>query len=1269
MKKIKVLCQLLLLLIAGVILTNCEEDVAPISVTSVTLNSTSMTLVEGDSQKLTATISPSNAENKMVLWISSDSSIATVEDGIVTAVKPGKATITAKSDDGGKTATCNVTVVAMVYPVEKVELDMVSATLNEGDTLLLTATIKPENATNKNVTWKSSNTSVATVIDGEVTAIKAGTTTITVTTEDGGKTATCEIEVNALVSSVSLNKSEVVLTEGDTTTLAVTINPENATNKNVTWSSSNTAVATVKDGVVMALKPGTTTITVTTEDGGKTATCKVTVNEKIYPVENISIDKNSATLFEGEILTLFANITPENATNKNVTWTSSDTSVAMVADGKVTALKAGTTTITVTTEDGGKTAICSITVNAKVSSISLDKTQVSLTEGDTTTLIATINPSNATNKNVGWSSSNTSVATVSNGKVTAVKAGTAIITVTTEDGGKTATCTVTVNENIYPVEGISLNQSTTTLYEGDSLSLTATISPSNATNKNVSWKSSNTSVATVSNGNVTAVKAGTTTITVTTEDGGKTATCNVTVIAKVAGVSLDKSSATLLEGETITLTATINPSNATNKNVTWSSSNSSVASVSNGVVTALKAGTTTITVTTEDGGKTATCSITVNEKIYPVSGISLNKSTLTMCENENYTLTATITPSNATNKDVGWSSSNTSVATVSNGVITALNVGTTTITATTVDGGMTASCNITVLAKVTSVSLDKYEATLCENETITLTATISPNHASNKNVTWNSSNTSVASVSNGVVTALKAGTTSITVKTEDGGKTATCYVTVIAKVSNISLNKTSASLTEGDTLTLTATITPSNATNKNVTWKSSNTSVAKVSNGVVTALKAGSTTITVTTEDGAKTATCQVTVNAKVYPVTSVSLSKSSTTLTEGGTITLTATINPSNATNKNVTWSSSNSSVASVSNGVVTALKAGTATITVTTEDGGKTAKCNVTVIAKVTSVSLDKTNIELTEGDVTTLTATIKPDNATNKNVTWSSSNSSIASVSNGKVTALAPGSATITVATEDGNKTATCLVTVKEKVNHSTTEPVDENSGIWTDNIDYIDEYGINHGHGVKIGSVIWAPVNCGYHATDYKYGKLYQWGRKYGQGYDTDATIPQLTKGQVSKTEGNLKSNENKYYYYKSDWVTPSDKELWNSGTESSPVKTESDPCPDGWRVPTKSELNMLIKCHSYWTANDADQVGYWLSGEKTYTEDVPQVFFPVSGVRAYSNGGATGRGGVGYYWSSTPSNSGAEYFFFNRNNVSISTGGYRANGHSVRCVKE
>ncbi|MCI6918267.1 Ig-like domain-containing protein, partial [bacterium] len=141
-------------------------------------------------------------------------------------------------------------------------------------------------------------------------------------------------------------------------------------------------------------------------------------------------------------------------------------------------------------------------------------------------------PDNSTNKNVSWKSSNTSVATVNNGVVTALKAGTATITVTTEYCGKTATCQVTVNERIYNVESVSLDKTNITLTEGDSETLTATVYPDNATNKNVSWKSSNTSVATVNNGVVTAIKAGTATITVTTEDGRKTASCQVIVDAK-----------------------------------------------------------------------------------------------------------------------------------------------------------------------------------------------------------------------------------------------------------------------------------------------------------------------------------------------------------------------------------------------------------------------------------------------------------------------------------------------------------------------------------------------------------------------------------------------------------------------------------------------------------------------------------------------------------------------------------------------------------------
>ena len=164
----------------------------------------------------------------------------------------------------------------------------------------------------------------------------------------------------------------------------------------------------------------------------------------------------------------------------------------------------------------------------------------------------------------------------------------------------------------------------------------------------------------------------------------------------------------------------------------------------------------------------------------------------------------------------------------------------------------------------------------------------------------------------------------------------------------------------------------------------------------------------------------------------------------------LTATVNPENASNKNVTWSSSDPSVVSVVNGYIVALKTGRATITVKTEDGGKTATCEVTVNTKtvpVTSVSLDKTSVELIEGDVITLTATINPSNASNKNVTWSSSNPSVATVSNGKVTALKVGNATITVKTEDGDRIATCEVTVAEKEEDGdSNERLEENDGNW-------------------------------------------------------------------------------------------------------------------------------------------------------------------------------------------------------------------------------
>lgn len=186
------------MLLLGLELVGCQKEPEPIKVAAVSLNASSLSLAEGETSMLSATISPSNADNQKVSWKSSDSDVATVNNGTVTAVKEGKATITVTTDDGGKTATCQVEVKSKTVAVESVALDKTTAELSEGEELTLTATVKPDNASNKNVEWSSSDEKVATVKDGKVTAVKAGTAKITVKTVDGSKTAECVITVASM---------------------------------------------------------------------------------------------------------------------------------------------------------------------------------------------------------------------------------------------------------------------------------------------------------------------------------------------------------------------------------------------------------------------------------------------------------------------------------------------------------------------------------------------------------------------------------------------------------------------------------------------------------------------------------------------------------------------------------------------------------------------------------------------------------------------------------------------------------------------------------------------------------------------------------------------------------------------------------------------------------------------------------------------------------------------------------------------------------------
>ncbi|WML36732.1 Ig-like domain-containing protein [Clostridium sp. OS1-26] len=343
------------------------------------------------------------------------------------------------------------------------------------------------------------------------------------------------------VVSISLNKTSDTLSVGGTDNLTVTINPSNATEQSVRWASSNTNVATVFNGVVMAIAPGTAVITATSEDGFKSAACMVTVTN---PIITVSLDKTSEIFTVGETGMLKATVTKTNmdrstVVNQMVTFKSSNNDVMQVGgNGFVYAAGPGTATITASTEGGSNVAACFVTVNAKnnTSSLVLSKKAAFIVVGGTDKLTASVVSTGTVNPVVNWTSSDPNVVKVLEGILLGMNPGTAVITATTADGTSTATCSVTVyTAGTVPIslQSISLNKTSTKLTVGASETLTAALNPANATNYSLVWKSSNPNVASVNgNGVVSALSAGSTLITVSTSDGTISSSCTVTVADK-----------------------------------------------------------------------------------------------------------------------------------------------------------------------------------------------------------------------------------------------------------------------------------------------------------------------------------------------------------------------------------------------------------------------------------------------------------------------------------------------------------------------------------------------------------------------------------------------------------------------------------------------------------------------------------------------------------------------------------------------------------------
>jgi len=505
-------------------------------------------------------------------------------------------------------------------------------------------------------------------------------------------------------------------------------------------------------------------------------------------------------------------------------------------------------------------------ISVPVVSVTMAKASASLAVGATASTGYTIFPACASNLKVTFTSSNTAVLTVdSTGKVTGKGAGTASVTVKTTDGGKVGVTTYTVTAVSSAVTDVSLNKTASTLVIGDSESLTATVSPSNAANKGVSWLSSDTSVVTVdASGKVTAQGAGKANVIVMTDDGSKTAACAYTVIATavhVTGVALNKSALALTAGKTETLQATVTPLDATYPSVTWASSNSAIATVdATGKVTAVTAGTATVTVTTTDGSQKATCTVTVSAAASPnvVTGVTISPTTAAVMTGKTTTLKATVAPSTAS-QSVVWASAKTATATVSSaGVVTGKVSGTgksaaVVITVLTTSGAKTATSTVQVYtAQDVQTRLNALSCKDASNKKLVVDGVFGTNSA-NALKNWQKA----AGLS-------QTGTTSSAVLIAMFAAAAPkCGTTSTVTVTGVAVSPTSVSVMTGKTTTLKATVSPSNAS-ASVTWSSAKTATATVStSGVVTGKvtgvgKSAKVVITVKTVSGAKTATSTV---------------------------------------------------------------------------------------------------------------------------------------------------------------------------------------------------------------------------------------------------------------------------------------------------------------------------------------------------------------------------------------------------------------------------
>lgn len=1091
----------------------------PVPMTGFTLNENNLSLdLSSDdptAQLKVASYTPADTTDKdnKVMWSVEGDAVKVDENGLVTAVEKGEATVKASIENHNGdtlTQTCEVTV---TKSVKSVTVDSSAITLAQGQTKQLSATVNPADADNSTVKWESDNPDVATVTqDGLVEAVgENGTAKIRAYTENG-KEDFCTVTVKTShLEKIELNKTETSIARGKTDKLDVTFTPDlnNITDdvSDITWDSEEKNVATVSsDGTVTAVAKGTTKVTATVESNEKqfTAECYVRV---YVPVEDFSVDipmipSGGGTFFKGAEIPVHVIMSPSDADTYDFQWTVNAPEIASIepaADGKsctISAEKAGMTMVTVTEKISGIQKTIPVTVTEiPINKINVTALSTELNRGEKTQATAEVLPANTTDedKSVTWESRNEAVATVDeNGLITAVGGGEADITATS-NARPDVVGSVHITVNV-PLQSITYKEGTADaeLIKGQETTLTVNYDPEDTTaDKTVVWECTGDENAVSLKDNqdgtatVTAQKEGTVTVKATVS--GKSVEKKITVKEiKLTGVKLnvDGEKTVDLKDGAFDIQAILTPDNITDKieSVTWNSTEEAVATVKgeglDATVTPVASGTTEISVKViTDAGTEFSAKCTINVVI-PMTGIKVAQNgtdvtgtTIALLKGEKAELDYKADPENTTDKisQITWKSEepgtvsveqNGSAATVAT-IKESENPVKITVTAV-LENGKEVSSDVYVSAEeihIESITLNETNITLesAVKEEKQLTVTYNPDNTTDqKSVIWASSQPSVATVENGLVTAVAPGETIITARTENG-KTATCHVKVPLHISGVTASDIE--LTRGGEKAIEASVVPEvsddddTLTYEIVTNKGTPESVS-IEGNVVTAVKEGTAYVKVTAVNayGTEKPSATVKVTVKEIPLEEITVTASGEK-DENGAYQIRADEKDPKIS---VTWPeevtddvsvkyevTEGADIVSIDEyGNLTFLAEGYATIkaTATATNGAgnetelvQTCRIYVKVIAlENIAFADDSKDLMINEGQEKTLTVLYTPEDTTDKDLTWTSSDTAIATVVPGEngtavVKGIKAGTVTIKAVSSEGLEAVT-TVTVK-------------------------------------------------------------------------------------------------------------------------------------------------------------------------------------------------------------------------------------------------